>query len=77
MYVVDGYKMAEGTATFKHKNSFTGEMITVSANSVFLYRPDTHLWYVAPCKEYPWGCTFPKDAMVQIEEKEGTTIYGH
>ena len=75
MYVVDGYKMAEGTATFQHKNIFTEEIITVSVNSVFLYRPDTHLWYVAPCKEYPWGCAFRKGEFVQIEEAGGKTIH--
>lgn len=77
MYVVDGYKMAEGIGTFRFKSMVTGEMKQVSVDAVFLYRPDTKLWYVAPCKDFPWGSTFPKDAMVQIEEKEGTTIYGH
>lgn len=70
MLVVDGYKMAEGTATIQFLNKKPFEV-----NSVFLYRPDKDLWYVAPCKEFPWGCTFRKDEFVQIEEAGGKTIH--
>ena len=67
MYVVDGYKMAEGIGTFRFK-SMTGEMKQVSVDAVFLYRPDIDLWTVAPCKDFPWGGTFTRNELVKIEE---------
>lgn len=63
MYVVDGYKMAEGTATIQ----FLGQP-PMKVNGVFLYRPDIDLWIVAPCRDYPWGGTFTRDELIKIEE---------
>ena len=63
MLIVEGYRMANGTATIQFLNQPPFEV-----NGVFLYRPDTDLWYVAPCKEYPWGGTFSRDEIVRIEE---------
>lgn len=64
MYVVEGYKMADGTATIQFLNEPPFEV-----NGVFLYRPDTNLWYLAPCKAYPWGGTFSPEEIVKIEEE--------
>lgn len=61
--IVDGYKMAEGTATIQISNTDPFEV-----NGVFLYRPDIELWTVAPCEAYPWGGTFYPEEIVKIEE---------
>ncbi len=67
MLVVDGYKMAEVVGKFRFSGDYGAKELT--ADSVFLYRPDTDLWYIAPCKEYPWGATFKRDELVEILEK--------
>ena len=64
MLIVDGYKMAEGTATLQFLNRPPMEV-----NGVFLYRPDIDLWTVAPCKDFPWGGTFSRSELVKIEER--------
>lgn len=74
MLIVDGFKMWEGKATFRFQSSLTGEPKLLTADSVFLYRPDEKLWYVAPCKEFPWGCTFKKDELVEIVEGGKTAV---
>lgn len=63
MLIVEGYRMANGTATVQFLNQLPFEV-----NGVFLYRPDTDLWYIAPCKEYPWGGTFSRDEIIKIDE---------
>lgn len=63
MLIVDGYKMAEGTATVQVLNTPPFEV-----NGVFLYRPDIDLWTVAPCMAYPWGGTFTRDELIKIDE---------
>ena len=63
MLIVEGYRMADGTATVQFLNQAPFEV-----NGVFLYRPDTDLWYLAPCEAYPWGGTFSRDEIVKIEE---------
>ena len=63
MLIVEGYRMANGTATIQFLNQPPFEV-----NGVFLYRPDTDLWYIAPCKEYPWGGTFSRDEIIKIDE---------
>ena len=63
MYVVEGYRMADGTATIQFLNQPPQEV-----NGVFLYRPDTDLWYVAPCRDYPWGGTFSRQELIKIDE---------
>ena len=63
MLVVEGYRMAEGTATGQFLNQPPREV-----NGVFLYRPDTNLWYIAPCRDYPWGGTFSRDELIKIDE---------
>lgn len=75
MYIVDGYKMTAGMATFRFQSRTDGEEKEIRVNGTFLYRPDTKLWYIGPCKDFPWGVTFPKDAMVQIEEAGGNIIH--
>ena len=69
MYVVDGYKMANGTATLQFLNQ-----PQMQVNGVFLYRPDIDLWTVAPCLAFPWGGTFSREELVKIEE-EGEVTY--
>lgn len=64
MLIVDGYKMAEGTATLQFLNRPPMEV-----NGVFLYRPDIDLWTVDPCKDFPWGGTFSRSELVKIEER--------
>ena len=63
MLVVEGYRMAEGTATIQFLNEPPFEV-----NGVFLYRPDTNLWYLASCMAYPWGGTFSPEEIVKIDE---------
>lgn len=63
MLVVDGYKMAQGTATIRFSGHPDAEV-----NGVFLYRPDIDLWTVAPCMAYPWGGTFTRDELIKIDE---------
>ena len=63
MLIVEGYRMANGTATIQFLNQPPFEV-----NGVFLYRPDTDLWYIAPCKEFPWGGTFSREEIVKIDE---------
>ena len=63
MLVVDGYKMADGIATVQFLNQKPFEV-----NGVFLYRPDTDQWTVAPCMAYPWGGTFGRDEIIEIRE---------
>lgn len=65
MLVVEGYKMAEGTATVQFLNQPPMEV-----NGVFLYRPDKDMWYMAPTPEFPWGATFSKNELISIEERE-------
>ena len=63
MLVVEGYKMAEGTATVQFLNQPPREV-----NGVFLYRPDKDLWYMAPTREFPWGATFSRNELISIDE---------
>lgn len=63
MLIVEGYKMAEGIATIKFLND-----VEQKVDGVFLYRPDKDLWYVAPCRDYPWGGTFSRDELIKIDE---------
>lgn len=69
MYIVDGYKMAEGTATVRFLERES------QVEGVFLYRPDTDLWYMAPTPEYPWGTSFSRKELIKIEQKEGGTVW--
>ena len=64
MLIVDGYKMADGTATVQ----FEGQK-PMEVSGVWLYRPDIDLWTVAPCMAYPWGGTFTREEIVKIEER--------
>ena len=64
MLIVDGYKMADGTATIQFLNQPPFEV-----NGVFLYRPDIDLWIMSPCRDFPWGYTFTRDELVKIEER--------
>ena len=59
MLVVEGYKMAEGTATVQFLNQPPREV-----NGVFLYRPDTDMWHLAPTREFP----FSKNELISIDE---------
>lgn len=63
MLVVEGYKMAEGTATVQFLNQ-----PPIKVNGVFLYRPDTDMWHLAPTTEFPWGATFSKNELISIDE---------
>lgn len=63
MLVVDGYKMANGTATIQ----FLGQP-PLHVNGVYLYRPDTDMWVLAPTPEFPWGATFTRDEIISIDE---------
>lgn len=63
MLVVEGYKMAEGTATVQFLNQPPRKI-----NGVFLYRPDKDLWYMAPTPEFPWGATISKNELISIDE---------
>lgn len=63
MLIVEGYRMADGTATIQFLNQPPMEV-----NGVFLYRPDIDLWTVAPCKDFPWGGTFSRDELLKIDE---------
>ena len=62
MLVVEGYKMFDGEATIR----FVEQEITVAG--VFLYRPDKDMWFVAPCRDYPWGSSFRREEVVEIRE---------
>lgn len=63
MLVVEGYKMAEGTATVQFLNQQPRKI-----NGVFLFRPDKDLWYMAPTREYPWGASFSPNEIKEIRE---------
>ena len=63
LLVVEGYKMAEGTATVQFLNQPPRKI-----NGVFLYRPDTDMWHLAPTPEFPWGATFSKNELISIDE---------
>lgn len=63
MLVVEGYKMAEGTATVQFLNQQPRKI-----NGVFLFRPDKDLWYMAPTREFPWGATFSRNELISIDE---------
>lgn len=63
LYIVEGYKMAEGTATI----CINGREI--HTDGVFLYRPDDEMWHMAPNRDFPWGATFRKEEMQEIQER--------
>ena len=65
LYIVEGYKMAEGTATVQFLNQPPREI-----NGVFLYRPDTDMWHMAPTPEFPWGASFSPNEIKEIREEK-------
>ena len=65
MLIVEGYRMAEGTATIQFLNQPPQDI-----NGVFLYRPDKDMWYMAPTREYPWGASFSPNEIKEIREEK-------
>lgn len=65
MLVVEGYKMAEGTATVQFLNQ-----PPMKVNGVFLYRPDTDMWHMAPTPQFPWGASFSLNEIKEIREEK-------
>lgn len=65
MLSCEGYKMFQGYATVRtlpdaEPREFYG---------TWLYKPTTEFWYVNGCKEFPYGTSFHKSEVEEIDEE--------
>ena len=64
MLTCEGFKMFQGRAVVKYRNGTQHEL-----EGTWLYRPDTDMWYVNDCPEFPWGTCFYDDD-VEVDDPD-------
>ena len=65
MLECEGYKMFYGYATVR----VAPDVEPLEFHGTWLYKPETEYWYLNGCDAFPYGASFPKGDIEEIDEE--------